>query len=555
MMNNEINNTNISATSGTTIQTYGSNFVPLTKKVKPLSTVEFTKSDLFSLLTTIIILFFVSYFGILNGFNFGFSVTMLAFITFVFFYLYNKKSKGKPFNIFLYSSCVLLTTTFSLNSDGLIKFISIIYLLFILIISFSGISNNITHKDSTFFWIFDAFFRPLSSTFENIFSPFKSMRFCLKNEKLKNATSVFIGIAVAIPALFVIVPLLASSDIAFDSVLTKFSNNPEVLPFAFLLTVLLTLIFYSLIFYFKKSVLLEKEKVKTQKGKLPVNGINAFLLSISIVYLFYLFTQLAYIVDAFKFVLPEDYSAAEFARSGFFEMAVIVFINFVILACTALKVKRNNSRLPKSSKGILLFISAFSIFYISTAIFKMMKYISLYGLTRLRVLTSVFMIMLALIFIIIILKLLINKLRYLKPIIIVCTLTLLSVSMVNINTVIADYNYKAFKEGKIKIDVYQISSLGVSGIPVLTKLADEPDEDISFEAKEAIYCSKKIYYNAFDSEAKKLSVAKEEIFEYNKIWLDSKAALDEFKKTHPDFTKENFEKERTEYYTKQEENT
>ena len=546
--NNGVNNVSF-ATSPNAYNQYNNIATPFKVKVNPLTEVEFAKKDLIAFLITTVLLFFVSYIGILNFFNFGFTVTMFAFVTFAFFYLFNKKSNGKAFNLFLYISSVLLISSFSLNSDGLIKFITIIYLLFVLVISFTGVSGNITEKDSNYYWFLDAIFKSITKTFENILSPFKSAKGSVKNNKIKNIMPVLIGIAVAVPMLFIIIPLLSSSDIAFESVINSIFENTEFIICSIIITLVLTPVFYSLIFYLKKAPSIEKETMKKYKGKLAVSGINAFLISISFVYLFYLFTQLAYIVDAFKFVLPEDYTAAEFARSGFFQMAVIVFINFVILGLTAINVKRNDLKLPKSTKAILLFISAFSIFYISSAIFKMMKYISLYGLTRLRVLTSVFMLMLALIFVIIILKLIFNKIKYIKPIIVICTLTLLSISMVNINTVIADYNYKNFKAGKIEIDVSQIDSLGVSGIPVLTKLVDESDEEISFKAKEALsYTNGDIYFNPFSLDAERVEPVKNSVFEYNKTWLEAKESLDNFKKSHPEFTDENFEKESNEYY-------
>ena len=548
-MNNDINNINFTTSANSNNQIINNFAPPLIKKVNPLTEVEFTKKDLIGLIASTVILFLVSYIGIINLFNFGFTITMFLFVTFVFFYLFNKKSEGKVFNSFLYVSSLLLITSFSLNSDGSIKFISVIYLFIILVVCFTGISDNITEKDSNYYWIFDAFFKPFTKMFENIFSPFKSIKGSIKNNKLKSFSSAFIGFAVAIPVLFVIIPLLSSSDIAFDAVITKMFENTALIFSAVFITLILVPIFYSLIFYLKKSPSLEKESIKKYNGKLAVSGINAFLISISIVYLFYLFTQLAYIVDAFKFVLPEDYTAAEFARSGFFQMAVIVFINFVILGCTAISVKRNDLKIPKSTKSVLMFISAFTIFYISTAIFKMMKYISIYGLTRLRVLTTIFMLMLAVIFIIIILKLLIERFKYVKPIIVVCTLTLLSISMVNINTVIAEYNYSAYKAGKIDIDVEQIESLGVSGIPVLAKLVDEENYEISFKAKEALYyLSIYIYDSPFSANPNDTVIAKDGIFEYNKAWLESKEALDEFKVNHPQFNKATFNSESNKYY-------
>lgn len=519
------------------------------KKVNPLTMVEFTKKDLIGLAVSAVLIFFISYLGIINFFNFGFSVTMGAFTVFAYFYLYKNQNKFNFFSIFSLISSLLLISSFSLNNDGVIKFVSVLYLVFLLVVTFSGVSGSNKDSDSNYNWFFGAFIKPAFSTFSNIFSPFMSAKNSIKNGKGKNVSSVLIGVLVAIPVLFVIVPLLSSSDIAFEAVISKIFKNTSLIILALVITAILLPVFYSLIFYLEKSSLVEVEVKKKKISKISVVGMNSFLISISVVYLFYLFTQLAYIIDAFSFVLPDDYTAAEFARSGFFQMAVIVFINFVILGVTAIKVKREKFKLPTSTKVILLFISCFTIFYISTAIIKMAKYISLYGLTRLRVLTSVFMIMLAVIFVIIILKLLFEKLKYVKPIIIVCTLTLLSVSMVNINSVIAEYNYRAYKEDKIEIDIEQIDSLGISAIPVLTKLVDDENYEVSFKAKEALYStSVYIYYSPFSANPNDTEIAKDTVFEYNKTWIESKNAVDEFKKSHPKFNNATFNAESNKYY-------
>ena len=548
-MNNDINNVNFTTSANSNSQIINNFAPPPIKKVNPLTEVEFTKKDFVGLAVSAVLLFFVSYLGIINFFNFGFTVTMGAFTVFTYFYLYKKQGKSKVFNSFSLISALLLISSFSLNNDVVIKFVSVLYLAFLLVVSFSGISDNNKDSDSNYKWFFGAFIKPSLSTFSNILSPFMSARYSIKNGKGKNISSVFIGVLVAVPVLFVIVPLLSSSDIAFDAVVSKIFTNTSLIISSLVLTAMLLPVFYSLIFYLEKSSLVEVETKEKNNKKISVMGINSFLISISFVYLFYLFTQLAYIVDAFAFVLPEDYTAAEFARSGFFQMAVIVFINFVILGITAIKVKRKNAKLPRSTKAILLFISTFTIFYISTAIIKMAKYISLYGLTRLRVLTTIFMLMLAFIFIIIILKLLIECFKYVKPIIVVCTLTLLSISMVNINTIIAEYNYSAYKAGKIDIDVEQIESLGVSGIPVLAKLVDEENYEISFKAKEALYYSSiYIYDSPFSANPNDTVIAKDGIFEYNKAWLESKEALDKFKLDHPQFNKATFNSESNKYY-------
>lgn len=559
-MNNENNQNNYNIQNNQSINYFSNqpqinNGLPSTnnhylkKKINPFENIEFTTRDLIGFLGSLVSIFIVSYFGILNFFNFGFSLTMAVLAIFGFIFLYKGESKQKGFSLFCLVSALLLIASFSINDDGVVKFVSVLYLIFLLVISFTGISNYNKDSGLNYNWVFNGFIKPILLTTKNIFAPFCCAKKSIKNGKGKKASSGLIGVLVAIPLLFIIVPLLASSDIAFDAIVSRIFENTTLIFVALVITVILLPLFYSLIFYLEKSSkvsIVTKSKVNKM---ISVIAVNSFLISISVVYLFYIFTQLAYILDAFKFILPDDYTAAEFARSGFFEMAVIVFINFIILAITGIKVKRENSKLPLSTKNILLFISGFTIFYITTAIIKMVKYISLYGLTRLRVLTTIFMLMLAVIFVILILKLLISKLKYVKPIIVVCTLTLLSISMININSVIAEYNYNAYKNDEIKIDVEQIETLGVSGIPILTKLFDEKDYDISFQAKEGLYyLSDGIYRGAFSENSNGPTIARESIFEYNLTWMNSKKALDEFIKLHPEFTEDNFFDERDEYY-------
>ena len=91
IVNNDINNINFTTSANSNNQIFNNFAPPPIKKVNPLTEVEFTKKDLIGLIATTVILFLVSYIGIINLFNFGFTITMFLFVTFVFFYLFNKK--------------------------------------------------------------------------------------------------------------------------------------------------------------------------------------------------------------------------------------------------------------------------------------------------------------------------------------------------------------------------------------------------------------------------------------------------------------------------------
>ncbi len=225
-------------------------------------------------------------------------------------------------------------------------------------------------------------------------------------------------------------------------------------------------------------------------------------------------------------------------------MGVIAFINFVIIfICSVFVTKTESKKIPTSTRVLLSFLCLFTVFYISTAFVKMMKYISLYGLTQLRVLTSVFMMMLAIIFVILLIKLIFTRLKYIKAIILVCTLTMISISVIDINTVIANYNYKAYKEGKISIDVEQIGNLGVSGLPVLVKLSEEkPLEDNYDVVYEIVDNAYSIYDMGIDSleECTDERLVKKSVFEKNYTWEQARIALDKFIKNNPDFDREEY---------------
>ena len=108
-----------------------------------------------------------------------------------------------------------------------------------------------------------------------------------------------------------------------------------------------------------------------------------------------MFSQTAYFFSAFSGILPTGYefTIAEYARRGFFETEAIAFINLLLMGGILWKsVRRENGELNPILKGIMTFISIFTVLFIITALSKMVMYISEYGLTVLRLCTSVFMI-------------------------------------------------------------------------------------------------------------------------------------------------------------------
>lgn len=515
------------------------------------------KTDFIGFILTVISIFVTVRLGIFNGFNFGYTLGVSAVILTSFIYLFNKESKDKIFSILLLIGALVLSAGYSVTSDSLIKIIAFWYILFICATMLATISGNSNAQSGTYTYFLNTVQKSFNAVFDNFTLPFRSAKESAKGGKSKNALYLLIGLGISFPILCVILPLLSTSDLAFGNLISSLFEDAFILIGAIILTVIITPLIFAFLFSMKKKDLSEKN-VKEIPDKVSKVILNTILSATAVVYLAYLVSQLAYITKAFAFLLPDNYSAAEFARSGFFQMGVIAFINFVILfLCATLVKKTESKKIPDSTKSLLIFLCLFTVFYISTAFVKMMKYISMYGLTRLRVLTSIFMLMLAVIFIIILLRLIFTKLKYIKAIILVCTITMISVSVVDINTVIANYNYDAYKAGKINIDVEQIGSLGVSGLPVLVKLSEEKPIEDNYDVVVAIQRNAfYIYENALHStkDCTEEYLVKTNIFQKNLAWVRGKTAVDQFAEIHPDFDFSNYhvanevDEEYDEYY-------
>ena len=416
-------------------------------KVYPIN-----KSDICGLVFTIVSLFLIIRLGAYNSFGSGFTIGLFILIITSVSYTFTKENTDKIFSFILLTLVLVLSCSFSVTNNSFIKFLAFVYLFVITAILL--LTNSASNScDGTYTYIFNGIKKTFSSIFDNLLLPFRSIKESANGEKAKGFLQLIAGIGISIPILCAIIPLLTSSDMAFDTLVSTIFKNSVATVFSIIIAALLTPCFFAFLFSLKKGDHKENN-CKEISDKISKIILNTVLSTTAIVYTAYVFSQLAYITKAFAFLLPENYSAAQFARSGFFQMGVITFINFVILFICAVFVKKTESKkIPISTRCLLSFLCVFTVFYISTAFVKMMKYISMYGLTQLRVLTSVFMLMLAVIFIIILARLIFTSLKYIKAIIIVCTLTMISISVIDINTVIANYNYNAYKEGRIQIDV------------------------------------------------------------------------------------------------------
>ena len=301
----------------------------------------------------------------------------------------------------------------------------------------------------------------------------------------KRTRAILIGLACAVPALLILIPLLVSSDAAFAGLVGKldWDSVGEAL-FALVPASFAALVLFSLLL----TAAPNKEPARNVKRKgLEPAAVIAFLAAVSAAYVLYLVSQFAYFTDAFRGLLPKDFTVAEYARRGFFEMCAIVAINLLLIVLAVGLCRKNGGKLPGAVKGLALFLCLFSLVLVATALSKMVLYMRSFGLTRLRVLTSAFMLFLALVVIAEALRLFVKKVPAAQLAVTLGAAILIALSLLNVDGLVARYNVEAWRSGRLdSLDMKTICELGDGAVPTLAELAGETDETISAAAAEEL---------------------------------------------------------------------
>ncbi|MBQ8204133.1 MAG: DUF4173 domain-containing protein [Clostridia bacterium] len=485
MENNEI----LTATESQEIKQETPNYNPPLYQPKPLFSL--TKRDTVFAVCVVVACIFTAIFGIFGGFAFGYLLSVFLMSALFIIYL-AKDGKASVLPILCGILAVLNSAVFICTTNGSVRFFSVVTSLLSALVFFDGFVNSSSKGNRETLGIFIS----AASTLENIDVAIKSL-FSNENGSKKAIGKVLIGLLCALPVLAIVVPLLIASDDAFRGMMTNIFSNC-------ISTILKTVFGVMLsVLVFTYGLSLKAGRVtKIKRGSFA--GIEniytiSFLSTISVCYLLYLFSQLAYFFSAFKGFLPNgEITYAEYARKGFFEMCIIAVINLCLVFLALLLAKKENGKVCNTVKAITTFISVFTLLIIATAISKMVLYIDAYGMTVLRLTTSAFMLFLAITFISAILRIYTTKINIIKTALITAGCITLILGVTNVNAVCAKYNYEAYRLNKLEtIDIEAIYDLGDEGIPYIVKLGASKDKDVAIEAQQ--YLAKAYLYDYFDN--------------------------------------------------------
>ena len=346
----------------------------------------------------------------------------------------------KKFSVF-YAFCILaLSVSDFLTGNFAILFFNNISI-FVLLILF--LLHNV-YDDSR--WNFTkttlAFFESLISSVVSLEDLAKDMHVLRQRSKSADNTGgkkkplkyVIIGLLISVPVVAVILALLSAADAVFNIFLTKYLQID--LKFSAVLRVAVTFVIIFLVSYCIMRFFSSKrinEEVKSKRNLEPIIAIT-ILSIISVIYLLFSVIQIVYLFWG-GVKLPENYTYAQYAREGFFQLLAVSIINFLMVLFI-----NNHFRESRALKILMTIISLCTYIMIASSCMRMLLYIDVYLLTSLRIWVLWGLAVLSLLFIAVIISIFKNSFPLFRYSIIVVSIMYLLIGFAHTDYVIADYN-------------------------------------------------------------------------------------------------------------------
>ena len=369
---------------------------------------------------------------------------------------------------------ILLSITFSIYSNQILKILNFIIIPYLVIMLASYVSklNRADWADLRFLADFlKRIFVPLRYI-HMPFITFFRMTEGKEGKKGKIATRVALGLIISIPLLAVIIWLLSSADIIFKDIFLNIPVSKIIKHFFVILAVSI----YAICFFWSILKSFDEEKkpaypgMKWKKFLDPVVLITIISL-LNIVFAVFSVIQFTYLFWGESFVLPSSYTYAEYARRGFFELVVVSMINFIIILIAVSFIRKENRKVHLASKVLLSLLVGFTFVLLISAFYRMLIYEQAYGFTYLRIFVQAFMVLLFFLFIINIIYIWYTKLPIIKSYFMMTLMVYIVLNFSNVDLIIARNNIDRYIETG-QIDMEYLKGLSFDATSEMQRLID-----------------------------------------------------------------------------------
>lgn len=381
-------------------------------------------------------------------------------------------------NTFISVAIVLLGFSNFITGNALIIFFNYVGIILLIIVNMVYLFVDI--RGASIIRHFEMLLMLIGGMIGRLCEPFEDVVVFAKEykpKKNKNIIYILIGLVIALPLTIILIFILASADVVFNNMIVNLIDLLRVdklIGNVIGLTAML-IAGYMIPYAFSKNICVSNVNVKEEKvlNAKPIIPIIVTAI-ISFVYGIFSVVQIVYLFMG-KGDLPENYSYAEYAREGFFQLLFVSIFNIVIiLVCIELFEE------SKILKAILSIISVCTFIMIASSAYRMSMYIGEYGLTITRVLVLWALAVITLIMLGFLCRIFLQKINMFKLSIVVVTVCFTILSLSRVDYYIAKYNLNMYEGMKT------IGYLDVCSYDYLMGLSTDAAPAI-MEKKEEIY--------------------------------------------------------------------
>ena len=307
-----------------------------------------------------------------------------------------------------------------------------------------------------------------------------SSRELIKVKKDSKILYVILGIIITIPTILLTGSLLSSADKVFSN---SFESVLMFFDFDYLYEHIMGLAYIAIATYLGSYLFvtyLSTKEFAPHKGKMhEFEPIIAIIVnsSISLMYMVFCAIQVYYLFFHAG-TLPENYTYAEYAREGFFQLLCVCFLNVIIVLICNEFFKGN-----KVLSYINVAISICTFIMIASSAYRMLMYINEYGLSTTRIFVLWFLMLLVFIMTGLTIQIKYKKFNFFKYSVIITSMCYLLLSFGHIDYFIAYYNFNMYDSDKLyrsgydffdnHVDIEYISNLSTDAAPVIHDHYDE----------------------------------------------------------------------------------
>jgi len=295
--------------------------------------------------------------------------------------------------------------------------------------------------------------------------------------RTNNTRRILRGLAVAVPLLVVFTLLFNAADAVFKHMVETTGDRvfDLVIDNQYFEHILLSMIFSFVAACIIRPVTLGKQWEPIELAPSPSWRPGTIELSIAMGSVLILFVT--FIVIQFRCLFGGDelvqtipgLTYATYARKGFFALLCVVFVVHLLLTLGAWLVQEMDERTQQLYRGLGLALVALTTFIFASAFFRMYLYVEAYGLTRLRFYAVAILLWLAVVFLILVARLLRPGATFFTSGALYSLLALLLLlNAANPDGLIARVNLHRLTQGK-ELDLEYLQQLSTDAVPTILR--------------------------------------------------------------------------------------